>query len=89
MGKLMVLRFRKSEKEENRFSVIITEKIAKKAVARNRLKRQIYEVIRLNQDKFPTSTQFDILILPKKAIIGATFQDIEADLLPLLKKLPS
>lgn len=89
MGKLLVLRFRENEHEDHRFSVIISHRISTKAVPRNRVKRQIHEVIRLNADKFPKKPHFDILVLPKKNILGATYEDIEADILAALKKLPS
>ncbi len=87
MGKLLVVRFRKSDQNQHRLSVIISQKVAKKAADRNRIKRQIQEIVRLNYEKFDLSDYFDILILPKKAIMGATYHEIETDLLPLILQL--
>jgi ribonuclease P protein component len=83
-SKFLVARFRKSELKHNRFSVIVSNKIDSKAVNRNRVRRQIYELLRLNLDKFSADQHFDILILPKKAIIGATYEEIEKQLLKIL-----
>ncbi len=87
MGKFMVLRFIKNQHDHHRFSVIISTKISNKAVTRNRFRRQIQEIIRLNLGAFPQKDYFDILILPKKAIIEATYSDLESDLLSLIPQL--
>jgi ribonuclease P protein component len=80
----IVARFRKNDRQNPRFSVIVSKKIEKNATDRNRLRRQLYEIIRLHQDKFTATPYFDILILPKKAMIGATYQEIEQDFLKIL-----
>lgn len=80
----IVARFRKNDLVHPRFSVIVSKKIGKNATDRNRLRRQLYEIIRLHQDKFQATPYFDILILPKKAMIGATYQEIEQDFLKIL-----
>ncbi|MBT5016543.1 ribonuclease P protein component [Candidatus Peregrinibacteria bacterium] len=87
MGKFMVLRFIRNQHKEHRFSVIISTKISNKAVTRNRFRRQIQEIIRLNLETFPPKDHFDILILPKKAIIESTYAELETDLLSLISQL--
>ena len=85
-SRLLVARFRKNDKEHHRFSVIISNKVLPKAVDRNHIKQQLYEIIRLNYDQFQQNAYFDILILPKKAIIGTTYSELETTLLKLLSK---
>jgi len=83
-SQFLIARFRKSDLDHHRCSVIVSTKIEKTAVQRNRIRRQINEILRLNWDKLITSSHFDILILPKKAIIGATYDEIEKSFLKLL-----
>lgn len=45
------------------------------AVVRNRVKRRLREVFRLNQDQLPTSGQ--VLIVGRKPILDAEYTDIE------------
>jgi ribonuclease P protein component len=48
----------------SRFAILISKKLAKRAVDRNRLKRQMSEIVRLNLKLIPTGKDF--LIIPKK-----------------------
>lgn len=86
-SRLLVGRYKKNDKGHHRFSVIVSHKISKKAVERNRIRRQIHEIIRLNLEKLPQNTHFDLLILPKTAIIGKTYDQIEENFLHLIPNL--
>ena len=70
---------------DNRFGVIISTKISKKAVVRNKIKRQIKAVIARELEKLKSS--YDIVILTQKAIVEANFKDIEAELIKIFTKL--
>lgn len=87
IGRFLVLRFVKNNQNTHRLGTIISQKISSKAVCRNRIKRQINEIVRLNYAKMPSKSYFDILILPKTAIMETNYHDIEADFLSLIAAL--
>jgi|SRR3989339_735337 len=78
------LKYIANQSEASRFSVIISAKISKKAVIRNRLRRQCLEIIRLNINQIKTG--YNILIWPNNQTIGLDYQILEKNLLILLKK---
>ncbi|HOZ55698.1 MAG: ribonuclease P [Parcubacteria group bacterium ADurb.Bin316] len=68
----------------NRFAVVVGTKISKKAVVRNKIKRQIREIIKQEQPDFKTGK--DIIILTLPAIFNKKFADIREDLIKVFKK---
>lgn len=59
--KTLTLRYVKnSRRVHSRYAVIISKKVLKSAVKRNRLRRRIYEIIRKHQDSLPQA--YDIAI---------------------------
>ena len=69
-----VIKFQKNNSEARRFSFVISTKVDKKAVVRNRLKRQLREVARcLLPDINPG---FDILIIAKKQALDLDFEQL-------------
>ena len=60
-GEYITFRFAGKKDLPSEFAVTISKKIANKAVVRNRLRRQIMEILRLNLDHLPLSIQ-DFLI---------------------------
>ena|SRR3989338_8454356 len=69
----------------NRFCIVVSSKVSKKAVIRNRKKRQLREAVRLNSNKLQAGFDFFILGLPP--VVGADYREIEASLLGHFKKL--
>lgn len=61
-----------------RFGVSCGLKISKKAVVRNRIRRQMYEIIRLHYNTIP---QGDYLILVKPSILSRDFSQLTSSLL--------
>ena len=80
--KLIVLR---NNLKFSRFTIIISNKVSKKAVERNKLKRQIREIIRLNIDKLVFG--YDICLLSRKSLLDKTFQDLNKLVLYTLMKI--
>ena len=78
------VRVLKNDLEVNRFGFIIGLKISKKSTQRNKIKRKLEEIIRLNlkQIKFG----FDMVILVSPEIIEKNYQEIEKTLINLFKK---
>jgi ribonuclease P protein component len=82
--KLFIIRYIKNSEGLNRFRTIVSKKIEPKAVARNKLRRQIYEAIRINEkDTTTQKDHFDLIMIPKKRIREATFEDIKKDTLTI------
>lgn len=73
------------ETEESRFCVIVSKKIAAKAVPRNKLRRQIFEAIRLQKTALPTKK--DIVIITKQATINLDFDGLRTEIANILKKI--
>ena len=78
------IKFLKNNLEISRFSFIVGLKISKKAVQRNKIKRRLEEIIRLNFKQIITG--FDIIIFINKEIIEKEYIEIEENLIYLLKK---
>ncbi|MBN1779288.1 MAG: ribonuclease P protein component [Candidatus Buchananbacteria bacterium] len=66
------------------FSVIISAKISKKAVVRNKLRRQSLEIIRLALDKIKPG--YNVLIWPNNKALDLDYQLLETNLLALFKR---
>ena len=71
--------------EVNRFGVVVGIKVSKKAVERNKIKRQIREVVKLQAEKLKNGHDLVIITLP--AILGKTYKEIEDSVNSNLKRL--
>ena len=78
------IRVIKNDLEVNRFGFIIGLKISKKATQRNKIKRKLEEIIRLNLKQIKLG--FDIVVLVSPEIIEKNYQEIEKTLINLFKK---
>lgn len=67
-----------------RLAVIVSKKTAKKAVLRNKLKRQIKEIIR---PKLPFLGHLDLIFILKLPIVDKTFTEIKQIVEKLLQKV--
>jgi ribonuclease P protein component, eubacterial len=69
-GSRMALTYIKgTNRKHSRFSVIISKKVLKSAVGRNRIRRRVYESIRLNLERL--SSPNDVLV----TIYDSSFRD--------------
>ena len=68
-----------------RFCIIISAKISKKAVVRNKLKRRLRAILYKNLANI--SKNYDIVILTKPAAVTADYHQLEEKLIYLLKKI--
>jgi ribonuclease P protein component len=57
----------RDQSSPSRFGIIVSNKVSKKAVDRNRIKRTLRKAIRENLEK--TAKGFDILFLAKKGLV--------------------
>lgn len=80
----LILRFLPNEKDFSRFALVVSGKITPKATLRNRLKRQLSEIIRL--DIIHIRVGFDLLLAAKKPLLSQNFAAKKASLVNLLKQ---
>ncbi|MBI4812545.1 ribonuclease P protein component [Candidatus Falkowbacteria bacterium] len=69
----------------NRFGVLVSAKISKKATERNKVKRQIRDITREELDKMKIG--FDAVIITLPEIKNRTYQEIKFSLTRHFKKL--
>lgn len=75
---IFILKYGKNQLAESRFGVIISKRIDKSAVARNKIKRIIMEYARIKLDQMRTST--DILFIIKPAIKDKKLEEVEKEI---------
>lgn len=66
--------FKRDDKEPSRFGFVISSKISKIAVHRNRIKRALVEAVRYNINHLPKG--YDMVFLVKKSITKKTTDEI-------------
>ncbi|MFA4942132.1 MAG: ribonuclease P protein component [Patescibacteria group bacterium] len=69
----------------NRFGVLVGLKVSKKATVRNKIKRQIKTIIRLNEPFLKKGYDCVIVVLP--LILAKNYQEIEEYLKAVFKRL--
>ncbi len=74
----------KNDLKETRVGLIISKKISKKAVVRNKIKRRIYNLIRKKLSEIKSG--FDLLIITKPEIKEKKFFEINEIIDRVLKK---
>ena len=79
----LVLYARKNRTEGNRVGITVSKKLGK-AHIRNRIRRRIREVYRLNEDKFQPG--WDIVVVARSKVLNAPFDKLTASYLSLAKK---
>ena len=84
VGRYMVLWRRSGADASLRLGVITSKKISLRANQRNRARRRLREAYRNLRPYF--SGDFDILLIGRRAILGADWQDIVREMLKLAQK---
>lgn len=72
----------KTNDERVRFGFIVSKKISKRAVDRNKIKRRMSEVLKVNLEKFSPGTK--IIFLAKKSLLEAKREEIEKEVIKIL-----
>ena len=76
--------FKPSGTEFNRLGITVSGKIGG-AVARNRIRRRLKEIYRLNEKNLKPG--FDIVIAARRKCISANYNEIEASVMAVFRKL--
>ncbi len=71
------------DQETFRLGVSVSKKIGN-AVVRNRLRRMMKEIVRLNADSI--ASNFDFVVIARKPVAGMEYADMERSLKHVLKK---
>ena len=74
----------KTDDETIRFGFIVSKKISKRAVDRNKIKRRMSEVLKVNLEKFSPGTK--IIFLAKKSLLEAKREEIKKEVSRLISK---
>lgn len=82
-NKLLILYIKKNNLDYNRAGFTVSKKIGK-SVVRSKVKRQMREGYRLNQDKVLQG--YDLVFVAREGCREATFSEIESAIIHLLKK---
>ena len=72
-GKYLVIYCRRNGTQENRIGLTVSAKLGH-AVVRNRVRRRLREVYRLNEDKFTPG--WDIVVVARSRCVDADFQKL-------------
>jgi len=89
---LLFLKAAKNDLGVFRFGIIISKKVSKSAVKRNKVKRRLREIIRLQLQEYPTlgaeqeTKGIDVAIVALPGIEDKTYQEIEIMTIKLFEK---
>lgn len=81
----MSLVFAPNSKHHQRFSVVVSKKVLKSAVGRNRIRRRVYEAIRLELPTF-TAHLDCIFVIYNRNILQLPFNELRRELRVLLDR---
>lgn len=73
----------KNNLQTSRFGIVVSQKISKKATERNKIKRQISEILKLEMPKIKKGV--DVILLVKPSIKKKGFIEIKTKLKEVLK----
>ena len=77
--------FHRNERHRQRFAVVVSKKVDKTAVGRNRIRRRIYEAIRLELPQY--STEMDcVFIVYSKDLATMPFVELQTIIRSLLTR---
>jgi len=84
----LILKITNNNLETNRFGFIISQKVSKKATIRNRIKRRLREVVRLNikEEGDNKKTGVDVALIMLPGIDKKDFSETKESLIKLFKR---
>ncbi|WP_019536873.1 ribonuclease P protein component [Paenibacillus ginsengihumi] len=71
------------KQEEFRFGISVSKKLGK-AVVRNKIRRRLKEIARLNADRLPKG--YDLILIARKPAADMTYRELEKSFLHVLKR---
>jgi len=86
-GQFLGIKFLPNKLENNRFCLIISNKISKKSTKRNKIRRRLSEIVRLNLAKIKGNYDIVIIAKPKTEVLEKGYQELAEETLYLLNKI--
>ncbi len=83
-GSSLSLRVRQVDRPFPRFGLIVSSAVAKKAIVRNRFRRQLSEIVGHHLGE--TNSGFDAILIAKPALVKKTFGEIKQEVISLFEK---
>jgi len=77
---------RKYSNKDLKIGFVVSKKVSKKAFVRNRLKRQMREIVRLYLKENGLREGFMALFMAKEEMIGKEYEEIRKSMIDVLKK---
>ena len=74
------------KEDDLKIGFVVGLKVSKRAVDRNRLKRQMREVVRLLLKEVKIKNGFMIALMAKPEMLGVEYETVEKEVLNILKK---
>lgn len=84
-GKFLGVKAATNEEAVNRYAVIVSAKVSKKAVERNKLKRQVK--VLLKESDRQTVQGLDLVVMVLPAALGQSYDIIKSQLIKIFVKL--
>lgn len=82
-SKFLFLKIKKNKLSYNRFAFIVSQKISKKAVVRNKTRRRLQEIIRKENEKIEPG--WDIILITRPGIEKEEFGSLKEKIRKLIK----
>ena len=83
-GRTLKLGVSRNDRGFSRIGVSLRKPIFRLAVSRNRLRRHLKEIFRLNKEEI--NKGYDIVAIPRAAAAGSKYEELNGEFLALLKK---
>jgi len=84
-GKYLVIYFVYHKDSGRKAGFVVSKRVSKKAVVRNKIKRRLREIYRLNRFSLPEN--IFLITVAKPEIVKADYNEIRDDLLEAFKKI--
>ena len=75
----MSLVFVPNERGFTRMAVVVSKKVDKTAVGRNRIRRRVYEILRKNMDLIPKKMDY-VFVIFSREVLTMPFSELEKSL---------
>ena len=75
--------------DRTRYCIIVSKKLERSAVKRNKKRRQVNEIIRMleKESLVPNTPAFDIVLIARKPAVTASFDELQKNIRSILTKL--
>ena len=74
----------RTDNAESRLGMVVSRKIDKRAVVRNRIKRRIKEIFRIFRSRFEGS--WDLIVIARRGAVDCRFAEVRKQILGTLKR---